>query len=120
MWSGAENQIPDGWALCNGNTVNGKQTPDLRGRFVVGAGTGSGYSIGDKGGASQVTLTVAQMPAHSHGMITLWSQPDWGRGDGAWPVWTGDRNVQTAEAGGDQPHENRPPYYALCYIMRVK
>jgi len=36
MWSGSINEIPDGWALCDGKTYNGKQTPDLRGRFIVG------------------------------------------------------------------------------------
>jgi len=36
MWSGAIDSIPDGWALCDGKIHNGKQTPDLRGRFIVG------------------------------------------------------------------------------------
>ena len=61
MWSGAANAIPDGWLLCNGS--NG--TPDLRNRFIVGAG--SNYDVGDTGGAQSVTLTTAQMPSHSHG-----------------------------------------------------
>jgi len=77
MWSGSIGTIPLGWALCNGS--NG--TPDLRDRFVVGAG--SSWAPGDTGGAASelfttiaggahtpvaqgTTLSVAQMPAHSH------------------------------------------------------
>ncbi|MBT7909882.1 MAG: tail fiber protein, partial [Verrucomicrobia bacterium] len=36
MWSGSDE--PDGWALCNGQTKDGKTTPDLRNRFIVGSG----------------------------------------------------------------------------------
>lgn len=61
MWSGAANAIPSGWLLCNGS--NG--TPDLRNRFIVGAG--SSYSVGNTGGSDSVTLTSAQMPSHTHG-----------------------------------------------------
>jgi len=60
MWKGSVGSIPTGWALCDGN--NG--TPDLRNRFIVGAG--NSYVVGDTGGASSVTLTEAQMPAHNH------------------------------------------------------
>ena len=60
MWSGAQANIPSGWVLCDGNN----STPDLRNRFIVGAG--STYSVGDTGGATTVTLTEAQMPSHSH------------------------------------------------------
>ena len=55
MWSGAANAIPTGWVLCNG--ANG--TPDLRDRFVVGAG--SGYSVDNTGGSANATLV-----SHSH------------------------------------------------------
>jgi len=55
IWSGAANAIPSGWYLCNGS--NG--TPDLRDRFVVGAG--SGYSVGNTGGSANATLV-----SHSH------------------------------------------------------
>ena len=60
MWSGDSSAIPTGWAICNG--ANG--TPDLRDRFVVGSG--STYATGATGGASTVTLTSSQMPAHNH------------------------------------------------------
>jgi len=54
MWSGALDQVPEGWALCNGETG----TPDLRDRFVVGAG--GLYGTGSTGGSSTINL------AHSH------------------------------------------------------
>jgi hypothetical protein len=79
MWSGASGQIPGGWLLCDGE--NG--TPDLRDRFIIGAG--GGYAVGELGGSDTVafsgetsssvasglvgntTLTAAQMPSHNHG-----------------------------------------------------
>ena len=62
LWSGAITAVPDGWALCDGS----QNTPDLRGRFVMGAG-GSGYrGVGATGGAETITLTVGQLPAHNH------------------------------------------------------
>jgi len=64
LWSGAIANIPEGWALCNGS--NG--TPDLRNRFVVGAG--STYAVGATGGADSVTLTTDQMPEHNHSAST--------------------------------------------------
>lgn len=61
MWSGSPWNVPLGWALCNG----GSGTPDLRDRFIVGAG--GGYSTGQTGGATQVTLDANTLPSHSHG-----------------------------------------------------
>ena len=60
MWSGSSDAIPSGWNLCDGS--NG--TPDLRNRFIVGAG--STYQPGNTGGSDAVTLTTAQMPSHTH------------------------------------------------------
>ena len=55
LWSGSVGTIPSGWALCNG----GSGTPDLRNRFVVGAG--STYNPNNTGGSATATL-----PAHTH------------------------------------------------------
>lgn len=114
MWSGAANAIPTGWALCDG--TNG--TPDLRNRFIVGAG--SSYSVGAMGGANTVTLTVAQMPSHSHqnsvGIVqstTYYTSITPGSGG----VLT--ENSFSSYVGGNSGHENRPPYYALCFIMKT-
>lgn len=81
MWSGAVNAVPSGWHLCDG--TNG--TPDLRNRFIVGAG--NSYAPGNTGGALSYTpkvtvkaantgvqvgyhtLTVGEMPSHSHALL---------------------------------------------------
>lgn len=162
MWSGSADNIPEGWALCDG--TNG--TPDLRDRFIVGAGRE--YAVGATGGAKEVTLTTAQMPKHSHtgstnsagahthtgttntagahthsytrysrtervSQITLTANALLGTSTvntssaGAHShtlninsAGAHTHTVTTNEVGGGQPHENRPPYYALCFIMRVE
>ena len=144
MWSGTIANIPTGWALCNDQTVNGIKTPDLRNKFVVGAhsdgagGEGPGfnedngtlssnYTPGNTGGETAHTLTEAQIPGHAHvpvngqnysfgittggitGLILL-ETSDLGRGTSV---------SSTGSTGGNKFHENRPPYYALAFIMRI-
>ena len=130
MWSGAVSTIPAGWQLCNG--TNG--TPDLRDRFIVGAG--SGYAVSATGGASEVTLSEAQMPSHRHWYTAATGNDIWGTQGTASPIVHGNINEleqsgrpdgtrlrhfsqETGLRGGDQPHENRPPYYALAFIMKL-
>jgi hypothetical protein len=60
MWSGSVVSIPTGWRLCDG----GGGTPDLRDRFVVGAG--GSYTVGATGGANSTTLTTSDLPSHTH------------------------------------------------------
>ncbi|WP_270090704.1 phage tail protein [Sphingobacterium sp. SYP-B4668] len=84
------NFAPRGWAICGGQLIaiqqnsalfaligtyyggNGQNTfglPDLRGRVMIGAGQSPGlsnYNIGEVGGAENFTLTINQLPAHSH------------------------------------------------------
>lgn len=60
LWSGSIASIPSGWLLCNGTSG----TPDLRDRFVVGAG--STYAVGATGGATTVTLSTTNLPSHTH------------------------------------------------------
>lgn len=64
VWSGLVVDIPTNWQLCDG--TNG--TPDLRDRFIVGAG--ASYALGATGGASSVALTAPQLPSHSHTVTT--------------------------------------------------
>jgi len=110
MWSGGT--VPKGWALCDGTL----STPDLRDRFIVGAGSGGTYSIGDTGGAASVTLTVSQIPAHTHTAYTDGT----GSPPGGVAKSSGNGSaVDTGSAGGGQAHENRPPYYALAFIMKL-
>ena len=60
LWSGVVSNIPSGWVLCDGQN----STPDLRGKFIIGAG--GSYNPSATGGAETVTLTTAQLPSHSH------------------------------------------------------
>lgn len=70
LWSGAANAIPSGWTLCNGvsvpaTTTTGNVTPpDLRNRFIVGAG--DTYAPGATGGAASVTPTTTSAGSHNH------------------------------------------------------
>ena len=112
IWSGTVASIPSGWALCNG--TNG--TPDLRDRFIVGAG--KSYSVGGKGGEATHTLTTAEMPPHIHNMEGFQIGSRWGAEH---PTFIpGGAGISTGSAGGGQAHENRPPYYALCFIMKIQ
>ena len=126
-WNGPESGIPNGWALCNGQTANGRKTPDLRNRFVVAAG--GQYKAGDTGGEDKHRLTVSEMPSHSHTYKFKGADFDLSWDDDNYVYDASehykdrpqnDNQKSTNSAGGDQPHENRPPYYALCYIMRVR
>ena len=114
MWSGSVADIPPKWALCDGE--NG--TPDLRDRFVVGAG--SAYTAGATGGEAVHKLTIAEMPSHKHGIYVYGNGPS-----APMQVATSggsstslDEDISIA-AGGGASHNNLPPYYALCYIMRL-
>lgn len=115
IWSGTANNIPTGWALCDG--TNG--TPDLRDKFVLGAGTT--HVVGTTGGAETVTLTVEQMPSHNHTFNTMKKATEFG--SIGWIAYgakgTTANDSTTNNTGGSQPHENMPPYYTLCYIMKL-
>jgi microcystin-dependent protein len=156
MWSGSILSIPAGWALCDGTGG----TPDLRNRFIVGAG--DDYSVADNGGEAHSTLTTAELPGHTHTGTT--------DADGAHShfVANGDtvnattsalsssntigkngsqaatsfnyllggtsttanqgltdeeaahsHTFTTASTGDGDAFENRPPYFALAYIMKT-
>ena len=124
IWSGDKDNIPDGWALCDGQTVNGHPTPDLRGRFIPGAG--GAYAVGAKGGEEKHKLTESEMPSHRHSYNFTGADLDlsWNEKNNFYnqsQKYSNKTNEKyTDYTGGDQPHENRPPFYALCYIMRVR
>ena len=119
MWSGTLGTIPSGWNLCDG--TNG--TPNLSGRFIVGyQNSDPDYgTIGNTGGEKEHTLTIDEMPTHSHTLNTPIQTPDTDRGVGNSSQWSIDvvGNYATNEQGGDQPHENRPPYFVLAYIIKL-
>lgn len=133
MWSGAATNVPAGWALCDGTTQYGIVTPDLRGRFVLGAGQGAGLTartVGEAGGEETHKLLTTEMPKHAHSTAFVANgYPDsWGRRDSTNVnghfimdphVGPPLANFSTTQEGSDVAHNNMPPYYALAYIMRI-
>ena len=133
LWSGSIGSIPAGYVLCNGS--NG--TPDLRDRFVVGAG--STYAVNATGGSADAVVvshthsatSVVSETAHTHGLPLGFNETNNG------PLVGGSANasgttIQTnsattgitvattnATAGVSGTNANLPPYYALCYIMKT-
>jgi len=121
---------PTGWHLCDGSAhgssalqaVTGSpNTPDLRDRFVVGAG--SSYSQTGTGGAATVALTINQLPVHSHPDIfvdaTKMKYGTGAAGSGSIATnATGSNAIKTGNTGAGEAHPNLPPYYALTYIIR--
>ena len=114
MYNGKAEEIPSGWAICNGE--NG--TPNLIDRFILA----STY-CGGTGGKSQITLSVSQLPPHRHRLKKCW----YGKSDNAddrqvvrWDdsVSTNDQ-ILTEETGFGLPINIMPPYYRLIYIMKV-
>lgn len=145
LWSGSVDNIPDGWALCNGE--NG--TEDLRDKFVVGAGrnyavnaTGGNTSqnVNLSGATGGTTLAVNQMPSHTHLTAQVYGYS--GSNSTYYPMVikpTDDLRVNSQSrpggdintwgAGGSQSHAHSlsgsatvstlPPYYAKCYIQKL-
>ena len=128
LWYGSIGSVPTGWYLCDGS--NG--TPDLRNRFIVGAG--STYSVAATGGSADAIVVTHTHTATSTvtdpGHLHTYSQPvgPGGQGTGALssqgPANTGSAvtgiTVATtnANAGVSGTNANLPPYYALAYIMK--
>ena len=141
-WYGQLKDIPSGWQICDG--TNG--TPDLRDRFIVGAG--STYALGNTGGENKVILDGTQIGSHYHafgyhnsnntgrflstggttknydivsgGTAAYWNGSGGGGNSGQ---STNSLNLITSLAvatAAQQAHENRPPYYALYYIMKIE
>ena len=134
MWSGTE--IPPGWALCDGRVdqSTGRRTPDLRGRFIVGAGQYSSsnplekefpnYRINETGGFNKYALSTAEIPSHNHSITYQTRNYTTGSTVGVTPniemTSRTDDGQSIGYTGGGGPHENRPPYYVLAFIMRVE
>mgnify|MGYP001424272336 CR=1 FL=1 len=125
IWSGSSSAIPSGWYLCNGS--NG--TPDLRNRFVVGAG--STYAVAATGGSADAivvshTHSVTD-PGHQHSII-MSSANNTQNGTPSKLSTTVNQTGNTENAttgisiqsaGASGTNANLPPYYALCYIQKA-
>src|SRR5688572_23350284 len=145
---------PKGWALCNGQLMpinqnqalfsllgttyggNGQTTfalPDLRGRVPIH--TGDGFTLGEAGGASAHTLTMPEMPAHTHTQNATTNPATTNtpgnavvlaRSTGANLYGTAAANLQAmspqapGNAGGSQAHENRQPFLVLSFCIALQ
>jgi microcystin-dependent protein len=150
----AGNFAPQNWMFCDGSVLpisqydvlfnligttyggDGQSTfalPDLRGRIPIHQGPG--FTIGQISGTESVTLTVNQIPAHSHAPL---SASTGGTSDSptrnVWANWTGSQysdqginqgiigpmnsGVLTA-IGGSQPHDNVMPFVAISFIISL-
>ncbi len=153
----AFNFAPKGWALCDGQLLpivqnealfnllgtsfggDGKTTfalPNMQGRVPVGTGQGTGLTnraLGEQGGLESVTLTVAQMPSHRHGLMASSATANSKAPAGdtladsstAAIYSTGKPNVALAStsvntAGQGQPHENMQPYLGMTCIIALQ
>jgi len=126
MWSGTIASIPSGWALCDGQ--NG--TPDLRDRFIVGARQDSGGvamtnvtgSLTQTGGEVTHTLTIDEIPTHTHDLYVTRSATtgsDTTQVARSQDTSSTKMNTPTESAGGGQGHNTLPVYYALAFIMKL-
>jgi len=136
LWSGATNTVPSGWALCDGNN----NTPDLRDRFVVGAG--NTYDVDSTGGSADAVVvshrhtgSTSTTGNHQHTIPHHLVQAVGGTGDidrdneyQQWKALSGQKTnttgnhahtFTTSTVGDGGTNKNLPPYYALAYIMKV-
>ena len=142
IWSGSKLAVPSGWHLCDG--TNG--TPNLRSRFVVGAGTT--YPVGSTGGSADAvvvshnhsastSVSGSTSTAGNHRHAIKRSNSDSGFGGSVGTDAVGSNFVQSEYAGEhkhsisvtastsvsskgvDGTNKNLPPYWALCYIMKL-
>ncbi len=130
------------WHVCNGDKVGDIQTPDLRDRFVVGAG--GSYAAGSKGGAATHTHGYSDVPSHTHTMgsagahahgvyyngsdTSRWeidtARTSTSQGPSADVTNTAGAHTHTINSAGEDTPEtdsgsSLPPYVALAYLMKV-
>ncbi|MBA4353571.1 MAG: hypothetical protein C0409_02655 [Novosphingobium sp.] len=114
LWSGSVASIPAGWHLCDG----GGGTPDLRDRFVVGAG--DAYAVGNTGGAATHNHAITIDAAATGITINTTTANVNGDGDPPAALLSATPNdpthIHTASAANA---DSRPPYFALAYIMKL-
>ena len=134
LWYGDTSNIPGGWVLCDGSN----STPDLRDRFVIGAG--NNFTAGNIGGNNSLTLTEANLPSHRHFVVSndlggqnrtnsnVSANNQVRKGTGAGNLYESYNLASTGSdaaagrssaVGSGTAFDNKPKYHALCYIMKT-
>jgi len=147
----AGNFEPNGWRFCNGQLLpisqnetlfqligttyggDGESTfalPDLQSRVPIHQG--NGFILAETGGAEEITLTVQQIPAHTHPFVGAGVDGNQTPAQGALPAnslnatpyinFSPDTNMKAtvvAPAGGSQPHTNLQPYLCIHFIISL-
>lgn len=135
MWSGST--VPSGWLLCDGagTLSNGQEVPDLRGKFIAGAGAGA--SVGDTGGSADSVVvahshTAVADTGGSHSHSTFFNRESGVISDyyGNGSHYSKSRGLRT-DTDGEHSHSvtvdpagvsgigaNLPPYYVLAFIIK--
>lgn len=151
----AGNYAPQGWAFCDGQLlsiaqydalfsligttyggdgINNFALPDLRGRIPVNRGQGPGLSncyLGAMAGTETVTLTVEQLPAHSHpvaisttaGTLESPANAFWAANINQYSTSppNGQMNPEAITAvGNNRAHENMMPYLCISFIIALE
>lgn len=112
----AEYAATAGWTQ---NDAGQYLTPNLRGRFLLGAS--EGHAVGETGGEETVTLTIDEMPAHTHGIKSMANGAiEANRAVILYDVDNPPLVQQTKSTGGSQPHNNMPPFYTVSAQIRAK
>lgn len=139
------NRLPSNWAVCDGKIHDGIETPNLSGRFIVGATSNrnSGhFSFGTIGGVSEVILEADQLPEHDHNIRdaghthvllhggAAHGTPDQDPKNSVFRHNEGDNirsvteksssRILTTPLDAPTPIKILPPYVALHYIIRIK
>lgn len=114
-----KSEFPELWAVWPSamKDASSLTLPDLRNLFLVGSGLD--YSLGSSGGAAEVSLTVGQLPSHTHTYYTPTFNIDVESVGVPDPTGVGQPGIPdvTLATGNDEPHPNLPPYYALVYAV---
>jgi microcystin-dependent protein len=139
----AGNFAPNGWMFCEGQTLpisendvlfqligttyggDGEETfnlPNLASRVPIHMGTGpdgTTYQIGEMAGTEQETLTIQQIPNHTHPFTV---STDAATGNNLYLQDAPTNNMNPASvtpAGGSQPHENTQPFLCINFIISL-
>jgi microcystin-dependent protein len=139
----AGSTVPSGYLVCDGSAIsratyadlysvlgttwgsgNGTTTfnlPDLRGRTLIGSGQANGLTnrnLAEVGGAETHTLTISEIPSHSHTITSAGGGNVFSYGTGVGTVGNPNPGGSTYANGGGQPHNNMQPFIVITYVIK--